>query len=418
LLSKKETRVNADTSPARVKKRVVLHFPGFEQLDALRHRERYERAVQMTAKLWGLSATVGMLREGEGCPHFDVETSGGDTSEDGMGSQGARWRTSSRLFILDHDGIVGHLAKRPLLTRMVQGFRSAAVVVAEGGAFGYFRHAWRFGLFFVFPFLLMILGMAISLALATYPFWPGLDAWHYPIAIALGVVFFAKLLLPFSERFFTLHLFSDWEMAVAVARMDQGLITEWIESAARAARPAFDEEADEYVVTSHSMGSSMAVHVIGLLLEREPDLFAGKRVVFVTLGGAVLQCALLRSAKVLRDRVGTIARAKGLVFVEVQCLTDIISFYKSSLTALTGHADAPAPRLIFLRIRNMLNPDRYRRIKRDFLRVHRQYVLGSDRRTNFDFGLLTAGPLPAASFELLGQGGGLDQSLAVSDAAA
>lgn len=362
--------------------------------------------MQMTAKLWGLSAEVGALREDGHCPYFDIEATGGRASKDGA------WRTSSRFFVLDHDGIVSRLAQRPLLTRLGRGFRSAAVVVLEGGAFGYFRHAWRFGLFFVFPFLLVVLGLAISLALTTYPAWLGLSVWHYPLGIALGVAFFLKLFLPFSERYFTLHLFSDWEMAVAVARMDEAWIRDWVEASARAARPAFDEDADEYVITSHSMGSSMAVHTIGLLLEREPDLFAGKRVAFVTLGGAILQCGLLRSAKVLRSRVGTIARSRDLSFVEVQCLTDIISFYKSSVTALTGHADVPSPRLIFLRIRNMLEPERYRRIKRDFLRVHRQYVLGSDRRTNFDFGLMTAGPWPATFFADIAPGRSLDDALA------
>ncbi|SFB39657.1 hypothetical protein SAMN03159496_03429 [Rhizobium sp. NFR07] len=368
--------------------------------------------MQMTAKLWDLSAEVGVLREDGHCPYFDIETAGGKASEE------AGWRTASRFFLLDHDRIVSQLAKRPLLMRLARGLRSAAIVISEGGAFGYFRHAWRFGLFFVFPFLLVVLGLAISLALATYPLWLGVSAWHYPFGIALGIAFFLKLFLPFSERYFTLHLFSDWELAVAVARMDEAWMRDWVEASARAARPAFDEDADEYVITSHSMGSSMAVHTIGLLLEREPDLFVGKRVTFVTLGGAILQCALLRSATTLRSRVGAIARSRDVAFVEVQCLTDIISFYKSSVTALTGHSDAPSPRLIFLRIRNMLEPERYRRIKRDFLRVHRQYVLGSDRRTNFDFGLMTAGPWPAGFFADIAPGRRLDDVLAGDSRAA
>jgi hypothetical protein len=358
--------------------------------------------MRNTAGLWGLEADVGMLRQDDGRACFDVETAGA----------GAEWRTSSRVFVLDHGAIVGHLSDRPLVKRLLLGFWSAAVVAWEGGAFGYFRHAWRFGLFFVFPFLLVAAGLAISLGVATYPWWLGLDLWHYPVAIGLGLLFFTKAFVPWSDRLHTLHLFSDWEMAVATARLDRPLINDWIEASAQTARQAFDEPADEYLVTSHSMGSSMAVHTIGLLLEREPDLFAGKRVVFVTLGGATLQCTLLRSAKALRARVGEIARARGVVFLEVQCLTDIISFYRSSVTALSGHADAPPPQLIFLRIRNMLTPERYGRIKRDFLRVHRQYVLGSDRRTNFDFGLMTAGPLPAESFARFGQFGSPTDALA------
>jgi hypothetical protein len=46
----------------------------------------------------------------------------------------------------------------------------------------------------------------------------------------------------------------------------------------------------------------------------------------------------------------------------------------------------------------MLTGEHYRRIKMDFLRVHRQYVLGPDHRASFDFTLMTAGPLSAADF--------------------
>lgn len=361
--------------------------------------------MQKTAELWGLNAEVGALRQDDGQPHFDIETS----------RPGDLWRTSSRFFVFDHGNIVDRLAGRPLVTRLVEGFRSAAAVVTEGGAFGYLRHAWRFGLFFIFPFLLVILGLAIGLALATYPWWLGLDLWQYPIGIVLGFFFFTRLFIPWSDRFHTLHLFSDWEMAVGVSRLDNAIVSDWIEASARAAKKAFELEADEYVVSSHSMGSSMAAHTIGLLLEREPDLLTGKRVVFVTLGGATLQCALLRSASVLRARVGAIARAKSLTWIEVQCLTDVISFYKTSVTDLTGHPDASQPRLIFLRIRKMLTDERYRKIKLDFLRVHRQYVLGSDLRTNFDFGLMTAGPLFVEHLERCGSDWPPEEEMPVSE---
>lgn len=390
-----------DKSSTTVSKRVVLHFPGFEPLDAARHRDRYQRATANTAELWAFSADIGPLDKDGLCPHFDVTAT----------SQEAGWTTSSRIGVLDHDGIVAHLANRSLATRLLRGYASAAAVILEGAAFGYFRHAWRFGLFFIFPFLLIGIGFLLSLALAALPAWSGLSAWFYLPAIPFALMFLLKVVLPFSERFHTLHLFSDWEMAVAAARLDSPLINDWIEDAVGKARAAFDEQADEYLVTSHSMGSSMAAHVIGRLLEREPDLFDGKRVVFLTLGGAILQCSLLRSGHVLRQRVGLIAQNRNIAFIEVQCLTDPISFYKSSVTDLTGNSRAPQPKLIFLRIRNMLTGERYRRIKRDFLRVHRQYVLGSDRKTNFDFGLLTAGPLPAASFERFSQAAALDQAL-------
>ena len=72
----------------------------------------------------------------------------------------------------------------------------------------------------------------------------------------------------------------------------------------------------------------------------------------------------------------------------------IISF----TVALTGHGDAPQPKIVPISFKHSLSPERYKKNKRNFLRMHRQYVLGPDRRSGYDFTLLTAGPLPADSF--------------------
>ncbi|WP_457578530.1 hypothetical protein [Ensifer adhaerens] len=381
----KDQHLSHDKSTGHVKKRIVLHFPGFEPLDAVKHQARYKRSAVKTARLQDFDVQVGQVEsEGPG-RYFDVD------------SQGADWQTASRVYIFDHDEIVRRLNGRGTLHRMVAGYLSALRVVWEGGAFGYFRHAWRFGLFFLFPFLLVAIGVAGSVLIGTAPYWLALESSLVLSAIVAYLVFF-KLFLPWSERWHTLHLFSDWELAVAVARLEKPYLKQWVEDSLASVRAALNEPADEYVISSHSMGSSIATQVIGALVEREPGLFAGKRIVFVTLGGAILQCALLRSAEVLRARVGAIARVKDIFWFDVQCLTDAINFYRCQVVALAGHGDAPQPPIVFIRLKHMLSPERYGRIKRDFLRVHRQYVLDADVRAPFDFTMMTAGPLPAASF--------------------
>lgn len=366
-----------------VNKRVVVHFPGFEPLDAQAHYGRFTRTVDHSARLWDFSAEAGAFHADEAASGFEVVC------------QGAGWRTSSRIHIFDHNVLVQDLGDRPLLRRLACGFLSAARVVSQGGLFGYFRHAWRFGLFFVFPFLLVAIAFAITLALAALPHWLGLSAWHFLWSLPLAGVFFRYVFLPFSGRYHTLHLFSDWELAVAVGRLTSPSLNRWLEESADRMMGALNEAADEYVITSHSMGSSLATHVLGMVLERNPQALSGKRVVFVTLGGAILQCALLQPAETMRRRIGAIARAPEVTFLEVHCLTDVIHFYKSRVVALAGHPDAPQAGLIFIRVRKLLSDARYRKIKRDFLRVHRQYVLHADRRGSFDFALMTTGPFPA-----------------------
>uniref|UniRef100_UPI0031014214 hypothetical protein n=1 Tax=Neorhizobium sp. EC2-8 TaxID=3129230 RepID=UPI0031014214 len=319
---------------------------------------------------------------------------------------GAKGDTETRIYMLEHDRLVRQLSDRPVPVRLVQGFLSAMAVVFEGAAMAYFRHAWRFGLFFIFPFLLVTFALIASLAVASVPFWLALEIWYYPFSLVLACGFFSRLFLPWSSRFHTLHLFSDWELAVAVARLGEASprselersVAHWFEECVGLIREALHVEADEYVITAHSMGASMATHVLGILLKREPEAFSKKRVVFVTLGGAILQCATFGSASVLRSRVGLIAHSSDISWLDVQCLSDAVNFYKCPVVSLCGFPEAPQPKIIFIRLKNMLTAERYSRIKYDFLRVHRQYVLGSDKRVDFDFTLLTVGPDPASSY--------------------
>jgi hypothetical protein len=47
-----------------------------------------------------------------------------------------------------------------------------------------------------------------------------------------------------------------------------------------------------------------------------------------------------------------------------------------------------------VRVSRMLEPAYYRRIKRDFFRLHRQFVSGNDRRAAYDYFMLLCGPPP------------------------
>ncbi|MDO9417115.1 hypothetical protein [Pararhizobium sp.] len=369
-----------------VRKRVVVHFPGFEPLDALAHRSRYERSADQSAAAWDHAIVTGPLEGDRQSPSFLVEATGPD------------WHTKTRVHILDHNDLIAGLHSKPLIQRILDGYISAAHVIVQGGLQGYFRHAWRFGLFFLFPFLLVAIGLELAVTLAGLPVFFGLSALLLILTIPAGLLFFIRIFLPAAERLYTLHLFSDWELALSLARLDNADANRRLDVCLAAFRVALSEPADEYVITSHSMGSSMAVHVTGMLLSDEPEFFAGKTVVFATLGSGLLQCALLGSARILRQRTGLIARCKEIFWMDVQCLTDSIHFYKSKPVSAAGHADAPQATVTRIRFKYMLTPQRYRRIRRDFLRVHRQYVLGSDRRSAFDFSLMTSGPLPARDF--------------------
>jgi hypothetical protein len=370
----------------QIRKRVVLHFPGFEPLDAEEHRSRYARAIMQSGQVWNYRAQVAPLGGSADAPSFTVQADGPD------------WRTESHIHVFDHNGLIAALRARSRLARLAAGYRSAARVVWHAGMLGYFRYAWRFGLFFLFPFLLVALGFAALLFAAVLPVLTGYPAWNLVWSLPAAWLVFFRLFLPATERLHTVHLFDDWGLAVSFALLNDKATNRRLEACIAAARAVFQEPADEYLVTSHSMGSSLAAHVVGALLEQEPAIFAGKTVIFSSLGGAVLQCALLKPAAVLRRRVGAIAGCADVFWLDVQCLTDAINFYGVKVVQAAGFADMRQASILRIRFKHMLSPERYRRIKTDFLRMHRQYVLGPDRRATYDFNLMTAGPFPARDF--------------------
>ncbi|QDG93379.1 hypothetical protein NIBR502774_13220 [Rhizobium sp. NIBRBAC000502774] len=368
-----------------VKSRLVLYFPGFDPLDAAAHHLRYQRAAALAGKTWGVNYAVGALENSPAGETFSVEASAGD------------WRTRSTIFVYDHNAVISRLRDAPLWRQIALGSAAAAGIVAEGGAGRYLRHAWRFGLFFIFPFLLMLVGGALTAGIALSPWLFGLPLCLLAISLPAAALFFVKAFLPFAERFHTLHLYADWRFALAVGR-DEPIARNWIEEKAALVLKALEQPSDEVLVVSHSMGASLALAVIGRVLELRPDALDGRKLSFATLGGAALQCALLSSADRLRQSVGVIARHPEVTWFDIQCLTDPIHLYRCNTVALSGHKDAPQPKIVPIRFKHSLSPERYKKNKRNFLRMHRQYVLGPDRKSGYDFTLLTAGPLPAASF--------------------
>jgi hypothetical protein len=368
-----------------VKSRLVLYFPGFDPLDAAAHHLRYQRAAALAGKTWDVNYAVGPRESRPAGEAFTVEASAGN------------WSTRSDIVVYDHNDVISQLRDASVWRQIWLGFKVGAGIVSEGGAARYLRHAWRFGLFFIFPFLLMLAGGALAAGIALSPWLFSLPLWLLVLSIPAAALFFVKAFLPFAERFHTLHLYADWRFALAVGR-NEPIARDWIEERAALVVTALEQPSDEVLVVSHSMGASLALAVIGRVLELKPDALDGRKLSFATLGGAALQCAFLSSAERLRESIGAIARHPEVTWFDIQCLTDPIHLYRCNTVALTGHGDAPLPKIVPIRFKHSLSPERYRKNKRNFLRMHRQYVLGPDRRSGYDFTLLTAGPLPAASF--------------------
>ena len=369
-----------------VRIRRVVHFPGFEPLDFEAHRLRYDRALAKSANTFGFSSTVGPTRVENGAPVFDVE------------AKGPNWATSTKVTMLEHSVIINQKIGRPFWQAIAGGYWAAFLVIFYGGLLQYFKIAWRFALFFLFPFVLMALGFWGLYKIAALPVGFGLAPYNVIWSIPLAIGGFSFLFLPLANRLQTLLLFSNWHVAVDMATGRNPKLNAMIDAFAVSMDAIIAEPADEYVISAHSMGGAILINALGAVLTRNPKAFDGKRIVICSMGGAGLQCTLLRPAKALRARAGMILGNPNVFWMDVQCLTDIVNFYTKKGAQNYAFGGKGEPHIIHVRMKHMLSVETYRRIKRDLLRVHRQFVMGSEKRSGFDFSLLTAGPFQAARF--------------------
>lgn len=358
-------------------RRQHIHFPGFEPLSSAQHYRRFSKGAEKATEVWGSEFQIS---------EFDENTNGFS-----INARGKDWEANANIFIAEISERILNYGKDPLIIQLLKGYRAFFDILFNGALFGYFKHAWRFGIFAIVPFALIGIGLfGIYYLTQLLSFGEPINMlWSLPLSIAA----FIYLYLPLCNRLHTVSLFANWQFTIGMIRLNDQQINTWLDDTQTAVKQHIDQECDEILITTHSMGGSTGVHVIGTLLEKHPDLFDGKKVIFSQLGGCVLQSALARPAHKVRSRLELIACNPSVTWLEVQCRTDAVSFYKTDPVAIFGFQTPDKPvHKVFIRFKHQLKKSSYKRIKGDLLRIHRQYVLSSEKVYKFDFIPFLAGP--------------------------
>ena len=250
-------------------------------------------------------------------------------------------------------------------------------------------------------------------AFSCFPF-STLSAWHgcrsgltrfvvghvglpYPLVMApvLWLAIFVALRWTFGRSVHIGYALDDWHFArdfIHRARADVDARLDRL--AAELVRLLRETDADEIVVHGHSLGAPLSLCVIDRALRLDPQLGArGKPLHVVSTGSSLLKVALHPAAGWLREAVGRLANAPAIYWVEYQALVDIINVYKVDPVVALGLPATGKPIVKIFRIRMMVEEHTYRRFHLNFLRVHRQAVMGNERRYFYDYYMLCCGPL-------------------------
>ena len=368
-----------------IKRRLVYQVAGYDPVGAEGHYRRFVRGIPIFARTWNVRATASPIgADGS----WMVET------------QGPNWRVETTYRPLAWDDIVRGDFETPMLKRLGKFSLALFDIFRTGTVLRYFRANFQYGFFFLFPVVYLmafalagwLLGRWIAGALTLQ------GAGYGLVTAAIGVAVFFVLLQWPGRRWRVLQALDDWHFSwdfLHGRRPDmEARLDRFARQLAEAAR---DTQFDEIVVVGHSLGATMAVSTVARALGFDPALGAhSAKVCLMTVGSTIPKFSLHPDAGQIRADIQRVATAGAVEWAEFHARADPISFYKFDPVTEQRVDDRydRKPIIRMVRIRGMLEPETYRRIRFRFMRVHHQFVMANERRSAYDFYMMGCGPVP------------------------
>lgn len=170
--------------------------------------------------------------------------------------------------------------------------------------------------------------------------------------------------------------------------------------AAHLCRTLLEGEDDEVLVVGHSSGAMLAVSVVAQALRTLPSHSPHtERLGLLTLGQCIPVLSYQPEAHGFRADLKTLRDNAELRWLDVTAPPDACCFALVDPTAVcsdggrssSDDAAGQGPKRLSARFMQMFRPERYRQLRRDKHRCHFQYLMASERPTDYDYFLITAG---------------------------
>jgi hypothetical protein len=383
-----------------VQKRYFFHISGFDPYDAAAQYRRFVRELARFATTWNVKAQVSAAHENSAANGRWMVT-----------AQGTGWRILTSFELLDWSDIVRGELKRPSGRQLGRGMATLADLICSGTAWRYFMANWRYGMFFLMPFLSVFLFAAIAIAAAGYVATAVAAAlmstfWGIVAAAPAAALVFAVLMRSPGDRWRVAQGLADWVFARDYMRGLHPDMEARVDAfAARLVACARRAEVDEIVVAGHSLGATVAVDLLARAFDRDPALGRhGPKLCLLTVGATIPKLALHPKGGWLRKRARRLAAEPSLAWAEYQARDDFISFHKFDPVRLTRLDDRPPPKpppvcrpvIRRVQVHQMLSAPTLRRFRFNYMRLHYQFVMANERRTVYDYFMLMCGPAPFA----------------------
>lgn len=362
-----------ETTPGRPPtRRRVIHVSGFHAMRPENFVARFRREIARFERCWAVSASSS-------APEIEADVARWHAT-----ASGPDWQTQVDHFLLRWDDVIAAEHQRSYPQRWHDGLSAGLDFTINGALWKYLRHGPRYAVFFIFPFVLIALCLALSIMLASL-----LTPWLGMIGgLVIGLASWPALLVLAGRKLWLDQLLDDWAFASRHVRtLDPTLAGRIGVGAQLVAQTPADTE---LLVIGHSLGAAVAVEMLAEAVTAAPE---GPPIRFLTIGSSILKLGFHAKAIRLRQAVETVASSPRVIWAEYQAVNDAMNFFKSDPVKLLRTAGR-SPIVRAVRFGSMLDPAFYATIRVNFFRLHNQFVSGNDRRAPYDYLMTVAGPFP------------------------
>ncbi len=395
-----------------IRQRHVFYIAGYDPIGAQRQHGNFGRQAAAFTKTWHVDAAVSHL----------------ERPSDGTGAcwtvnaSARNWQVKTVYEPLLWDDIVLADMARPLAGRLTRSASAFFDFVLSGATRRYFQANWKYGAFFLFPYVFEWLFAAVAVQIGCWTagcFELAGAVWGGVCATVAIFVFLGLLHWP-GRRWRILHALDDWIFSSDYVHGRRPDVEARLDAFAdRLMACTRDLSLDEIVIAGHSMGATLAIDIVARALAREPQLGRrGPAICVLTLGSTIPKFTLHPAGGRLRHSVAVVADEPSIAWAEYHARDDAISFYKFDPVTSSRLSDkriTSKPMIRRVQIHDMLQPQTFWRQRFKFMRLHYQFVMANERRSIYDYYMTVCGPIPflrsvlapGGAAELIAQDGAL-----------
>ena len=365
----------------RVKRRAVFFVGGFDPKSPEAFYTRMDRENGRFEKLWGAHVT---RRELESMDNDIMRCQFDTHGED----HGHKWSTQTDFNFMTLDDIVLKDFARPLHVRLWRYLKTFVDYMITGTAFKFVRYGWRFSVYFFYPAVMALVSLFAALWTANW-----VAGMEFPSAIVAAIAAFVLILVAsyhlLLKRYHVMHLMDLWSFSREYLHQRREDIDDKLDRMAdRVYEAVSSGNYDEVLTVGHSTGGALILDASARVLERHPDFAeTPNNLTILTIGSTALKIGLHPAGGWFRNRLEWLFSQTPTRWLEYQCIMDIINFYRTVPSKIMGIDKTMQEPMVTKRVQisALVEPDVYNRMKRNYFRIHYQFVFGNTRKYIYDF---------------------------------